>query len=204
MDAVTKLSHWFTSGSASRFIPPRLSQFFGPVNQRIDEAFASGRLNLESTIQAGSADGPEADDSSCNIRCGRSNASAKNDSVDRYGVVGAVCMHGVPLRELFCDMPTPEQYSYYLHMLNHLVQRCDNIGDVYIDFGCQFKKAWKRYYDAHPYLPQHARDLRILVNWLHGSGHSLSCEVVNSGRYTVDAGRAVGEQMEQLFSETKV
>ena len=46
--------------------------------------------------------------------------------------------------------------------------------------------------------------LRIMVNWMHGSSHELSCELQNSARYKESAARRVGENVEQLWAMLKV
>jgi hypothetical protein len=48
------------------------------------------------------------------------------------------------------------------------------------------------------------RELRIMVNWMHGSAHELSCELQNSARYKEGAARRVGENVEQLWALLKV
>lgn len=55
-----------------------------------------------------------------------------------------VCMHGIPLLGLFCNMPTPEQFLYYLLILKILVEQGCPVKDVYIDFACKVKVTWKR------------------------------------------------------------
>ncbi len=43
------------------------------------------------------------------------------------GVVGWVCTHGVPLQGLFTNMPTPEQFAFYLLGLERLVAVTDRL-----------------------------------------------------------------------------
>ena len=113
-------------------------------------------------------------------------------------------MHNVPVHGAFCDMRTPEQFSYYLFIIEHLIHLRPDLSDVYIDFGCRIRSTWSRYVAKHPELPSEASRLRIMVNWMHGSGHDMACQLVNSGRYTESAGRRIGEEIEQLWSTTKV
>lgn len=172
-------------------------------------AAGGGNAPLAATAPAGAAAGDDDDlahSATCasTLTCSRPEGVAANSSpCDVHGVVGTVCMHGVPLRGGFLDMETPECFSHYILLLTNLVLERADIGDVYIDFGCRFKKTWKRFVEQHPELPAQAADLRILVNWLHGAGHDLACEVSNSGRYTKDAGRRIGEEAEQMWSLTK-
>ena len=112
------------------------------------------------------------------------------------------------------DMHGPEQFVYYLILFKRLVQRCNGAGitvrDMYVDFNCRLKKTWDRFLrlkgDQH--LPQaalaDAKQLRLLVNWMHGSSHELSCQLQNNGRYTEGAGHRDGEGSERLWAQTKV
>eukprot|EP00983_Pelagomonas_calceolata_P120249 1160687-Pelagomonas_calceolata.AAC.2 len=52
-------------------------------------------------------------------------------------------------------------------------------------------------------VPNSAKDVRIMVNWLHASSHDLSCQILNSGRFMDGTGWVVGEQIEQLWSLLK-
>ena len=44
----------------------------------------------------------------------------------------------------------------------------------------------------------------IVVNWLHAAAHDFPCQLRNSGRFRAGAGWAVGEQIEHLWSLTRV
>ena len=81
------------------------------------------------------------------------------------------------------------------------------VQDFYIDFACRLGPTWKRYVDAQPAGSerlQAMKELRVMVNWMHGSAHELSCELQNSGRYKEGAARRVGENVEQLWALLKV
>ncbi|PNH11695.1 hypothetical protein TSOC_001461, partial [Tetrabaena socialis] len=204
-DAVTKLGHYSSCGLASSHHKPQISRYFGPVDARVESAHAAGRLNLRSALKETESDPWDSDPCACqsSLHCARPDASSASGPCDIHGVCGAVCMHTIPLHGLFCDMRTPEQFAYYLFMLDHLVQQRPDVQDVYIDFGCRIRSTWERYVAAHPQLPAEAK-LRIMVNWMHGSGHDVACQLTNCGRYMEGAGRGIGEQIEQLWSMTKV
>jgi hypothetical protein len=80
--------------------------------------------------------------------------------------VGMVCMHGIPLLGLFCNMPAPEQFVFYLLMLKILADQGCAVNDVYIDFACKVKVTWERW---------------VLISvvqcftWVQGSYHYLCC-----------------------------
>ena len=213
LDAVTKLSHYTNCGAASRNISPQLCTYFGSVDSLVGTASLAGTLNLKSTMQGfglqdaePGADENAADHGVCksSLHCARPEASSSSGPCDIHGVCGAVCVHTVPLRGMFCDMRTPEQFAYYLLLLRHLIERRPDLKDVYMDFGCRIRRTWENYVHANPDLPPEAKDLRIMVTWFHGSGHDVACQLVNSGRYSEDAGRRVGEEIEQLWGLAKV
>ncbi|GIL61146.1 hypothetical protein Vafri_15552 [Volvox africanus] len=209
MDAVTKLSHYTSCDQASSHLQPHITKFFGPVDKKVESLHAAGCLNLRHTLnghnglEASSKTAEEVLACRSSLHCVRSDASALGSIVDIHGVCGAVCMHTVPLRGLFCDLRTSEQFSYYLHMLEYLIRQRHDLQDVYIDFGCRIRSTWERFVAQHPDLPDEAASLRILVNWMHGAGHDLACQLQNSGRYTDEAGWRVGEEIEQLWSMGK-
>ncbi|KAG2482899.1 hypothetical protein HYH03_018181 [Edaphochlamys debaryana] len=207
MDACgNKLGHYTACGAASRDQLPRLSRYFGPVDARVRALHLQGRLDLKSALGEAEA-GAEAEADACvcqsSLHCSRPQASSSAGPLDVHGVCGAVCVHGFPVRGVFCDMQTPEQFAYYLLMLGHLVKQRPDLKHVYMDFGCRFKRTWERYVARRRDLPQSAAQLKIMVNWMHGAGHDLACQLTNSGRFTEGAGRQIGEEIEQLWSSTK-
>jgi hypothetical protein len=211
MDAVTKLGHYSNCGHAVKHLQPQIAQYFGAVDERVEALHQNGRLDLRNALQRTVGVEEPAEDAaedhcacSSSLHCARAEVSAPNSITDIHGVCGAVCMHTIPLRGVFCDMRTPEQFCYYLYMLEHIVRARPDIKDVYMDFGCRIRSTWARFIAGHPDLPTEAANVRILVNWMHGSGHDLACQLQNSGRYTDDAGWQVGEEIEQLWSIGKV
>ncbi|KAG2485200.1 hypothetical protein HYH03_016089 [Edaphochlamys debaryana] len=106
-----------------------------------------------------------------------------------------------PICAKTADMRTPEQFAYYLLMLQELIQLRPDLSDVYIDFGCRLMSTWERFVNNHPDLPPEAKQLRIMVKWMHASGQDSACQLQNSGRYKLGAGAHVGEQTEQLWSQ---
>ncbi len=49
-----------------------------------------------------------------------------------------------------------------------------------------------------------AKQLRILVNWMHGASHDMQCQLKRNGRYQEKSGRKHGEVVQQLWSMLKV
>jgi hypothetical protein len=78
-------------------------------------------------------------------------------------------------------------------------------------FAPNVQTTWERYYNLHKGTDELSPDtypqlatMRILVNWMHAACHVLSCQLVNSGRFTDNAARRVGEMTEQLWALLKV
>ena len=46
--------------------------------------------------------------------------------------------------------------------------------------------------------------LHVMVNWMHGASHEIQCQLEHCGRFMLGAACVVGEQIEQLWSQTKV
>lgn len=61
-----------------------------------------------------------------------------------YGVMGKVCMHDIPVNGSFTDMPSPEQWVYYLVGFEALLRARPDISDGYVDFACKLAITWQR------------------------------------------------------------
>lgn len=59
--------------------------------------------------------------------------------------MGAVCAHGIPVLGSFCDLYTPEQFVYYIKVLEATLLSAPCIKDVYMDFACKLKAGWDSY-----------------------------------------------------------
>jgi hypothetical protein len=177
------------------------------------------RLNLSSfEADAGQtpSDGTPSDDDvvdpgsnppcSTLLHFARTTTTSGSGPCDLNGIVGATCLHCIPLLGAFMDMHGPEQFIYFLILLAYLCRWAAthnvSIRDVYIDVGCRLVKTWQRYVAGQPDLA--AAGLRIMVNWMHGSSHDIGCQLQNCGRFQEGAGRKVGENSEQLWSMLKV
>ena len=217
IDAVTKCNHFRKCGRATKAILPLIFRHFDAAEAEIRELEADGRLNLHDYVDSAMTPDQWDDIRACtaDLHCARPEASSSSGPCDVHGVVGGVCPHGFPLLGLFIDMHGPEQFVYYLVFLKWLVKACAESGlsiqDVYVDFGCKLDKTWQRHLqkngDAHfASDPEKAiaLGLRLLVNWMHGSSHELSCQILKNGRYTTGAGHMDGEGVERLWAETKV
>ncbi|KAJ9513747.1 hypothetical protein QJQ45_015496, partial [Haematococcus lacustris] len=165
----------------------------------VQSRYKSGRLSLNHLI--GDTGGQPDDDCATNLSCSRPEVSDRSGPVSVHGLVGFCCCHGVPSLGLFCNMPTPEQFAFYLLALTAIMAYSCKV-DFYIDFGCRLKITWARYVDALGHPPSW-KDVRIMVNWMHGASHNQRCQVQNNGRHQPGSGWRYGEQCEQLWSMLK-
>eukprot|EP00967_Tisochrysis_lutea_P013292 scaffold14837_cov32-Tisochrysis_lutea.AAC.1 len=141
-DAVTKASSFANTATATKSLPSRINQHFAKVELSVQQLQAEKALSLDRFLSTDSQDmSEEEDDRECStaLTCSRPESKAPPGSCDIFGVVGMVCMHGIPLLGLFCNMPTPEQFLYYLLILKILLEQGCPVNDVYIDFACKVK-----------------------------------------------------------------
>ena len=122
-------------------------------------------------MQAGSTrvvDDDEEEEPSCSIadlHCSRKEANAHAGIKDIHGVVGAACDHGCPVYNSFMDIPSPEQFIYYLILLQILASFAI-LRDVYVDFGCRLNSTWKKFVfiPYHLWFPHHCQLDACLVS----------------------------------------
>jgi len=214
MDVVTKLNHFIKCGQATKDIPPLLSSYFAEAEAEIRQLEKDKKLTLQDYVDSEAVD-EEIRVCLAELHCARVEATASpSGPCDVHGVGGAVCNHGFAILGSFMDLWGPEQFVYYLVLLKWLIKGCVEagipLGDVYVDFGCRLVKTWKRYLakrgndSFQPAELEAARQVRILVNWMHGSSHEISCQLAHNGRYAENAGHQDGEGSERLWSHTKV
>ncbi|KAL6745971.1 hypothetical protein V8C86DRAFT_2959082 [Haematococcus lacustris] len=204
IDAVQKFCHFKSAGLASQAIQPRISTYVDIGLDGLDEVVqrrhAAGQLNLAYSMSGGD----QGVDHSClaQLSCSRPTAAkAAARGIDIYGVVGATCCHGVPARGLFCDMRTPEQFTYYLLLLERALLHVTSC-HIYVDFACRLKKTWKNYVGVHGLRPAWA-DVELWVPWMHAASHDQPCQMENNARFQEGAAWRVGEQAEQLWAGLK-
>ncbi|KAL6757317.1 hypothetical protein V8C86DRAFT_2626627, partial [Haematococcus lacustris] len=138
-DAVSKLSSYSGVGLATTAIQPHLSSHLDCNGLEVDvqRRFKSGELSLNHLLGT-TAGGPHDDDCATNLSCSRPEVSSRSGPVSVHGLVGFCCCHGVPALGLFCNMPTPEQFAFYLLALTAVMAFSCSV-DFYIDFGCRLK-----------------------------------------------------------------
>jgi hypothetical protein len=212
MDGNTKVGHYASCGAATRDLQPAIDMRFGAANDRAADLHARNQLTLQHLV----GDGGTATQTVCSaeVRCARPLVPHKPAGVDVCGVVGTVCHHVVPVRGGFVDLLTYESFSYYIVLLDDLLQKLPNVGHVFVDFACKLGISWGRHLVRlfapggtladKPGLQERFGQVRLLVNWLHAEGHTLECQLKHSGRHTDGTGRKHGEGTEQLWALAKV
>lgn len=148
---------------------------FPPPHCRLSStpAFLSGVSGQGLQAQATLAD-HEGDQCSTRLSCAQE-LSKKKALYSTNGIVGAVCVHGVPLLGSFCALRGTENYVYYLVsmfstrtkssntawtfrlsvfnmffsslqvILAWLAMYCGSVRNVYVDFGCRLSKSWEHF-----------------------------------------------------------
>jgi hypothetical protein len=215
-DAMTKCNCFAKCAAATANIPPNVAVNFAGPEAEVRDLEAEGKLNLRSFVDSDGVTDASYDNDikecTSNFHCARPDTAAtESKTLSVHGMLGAVCAHGTPCVGSFVDMHGSEQFIYYLIIISALLSTCPNLGFVYVDFACRLSVTWKRFLAKQgdkafqsPELLAAAHGLQLLVNWMHGSTHDLSCQLRNSGRYTKGAGRRHGEGSEQLWSFMKV
>ncbi|KAJ9508485.1 hypothetical protein QJQ45_012030 [Haematococcus lacustris] len=204
LDAVVKFNHFQGVGHASSAVQPRLASHVSPagLDGEVQRRHEANQLNLEFSM-AGDVQGLS---HTCKATLSCSNPTAVSTATakrcDITGVVGCTCCHGVPARGTFCNMRTPEQFTYYLLLLEGLLESGPADLHIYVDFACRLKKTWMRYVAARG-LPAAWADVKMWVPWMHAASHDQTCQLANNARYQMGAAFRVGEQAEQTWAMLK-
>ncbi|KAJ9507319.1 hypothetical protein QJQ45_006301 [Haematococcus lacustris] len=162
LDAVVKFNHFQGVGHASSAVQPRLASHVSPagLDGEVQRRHEANQLNLEFSM-AGDVQGLS---HTCKATLSCSNPTAVSTATakrcDITGVVGCTCCHGVPARGTFCNMRTPEQFTYYLLLLEGLLESGPADLHIYVDFACRLKKTWMRYVAARG-LPAAWADVKM-------------------------------------------
>ncbi|KAJ9510428.1 hypothetical protein QJQ45_015889, partial [Haematococcus lacustris] len=205
-DAMTKLNHHAGCGKASRDIQPRLNSHIDARQQEegfdweVERRFKEDQLNLQYSMAGAGADDVHTCASS--LSCSRPTASCAKRSCDITGLCGFVCCHGVPALGLFCNMRTPEQFTYYLLGLERLLLRAHNVVHIYVDIACRLKITWDRYVSVHGLDPSWS-SVKMMVPMMHAASHDTACQLANNARFLKGTAFRVGEQTEQAWSRLK-
>jgi len=208
MDAVLKCGRFANVGNAAKHLQPHGNEFFGEVEKQVKEVAERGSLGSLPAFMAAVAPSSshqgdvlvDGDGEQCSTRLSCARTQSRHGALyDRFGIIGTVCIHGIPLLNSFCDLRGPENFVYYMLMLLWITMYCSSMSTVYVDFGCRLSKSWERLLQRTFATSK----LTILVNWMHGASHDLACQIQNCGRFRGKTAWSVGEQIEQLWSLLK-
>jgi hypothetical protein len=185
-DAMTKACRYSNCGVAQRDIAPSCSRYFGISAGEVQEALtAAGQAGRSESSEATAGEGEPP--CTANLHCSRTVSAARGDT-DYCGVCGAACHHTFPGKGLFLAMPRPEVHLYYDLIFKNLLLARPDVQRIYLDLGCRYKSRFARMVQRlvdEGVLALAAKDVRILLPWMHGCDHELMCQLANSGLYQV-------------------
>ncbi|KAL6754022.1 hypothetical protein V8C86DRAFT_2713917 [Haematococcus lacustris] len=123
LDGVVKFNHFGSAGQASQAVQPRITTYVSPegLDGEVIRRHEANQLNLQYSMAGAGTDHPHS--CTANLSCSRPTAASGSTAkrCDITGVVGCVCCHGVPARGQFCNMRTPEQFTYYLLLIERVL-----------------------------------------------------------------------------------
>lgn len=195
-DAMTKACRFKNVGTAQAGVEPLLDSFIGDTNTKVRTLYEQGilvsaaqervRLEQEAEEEGGGLSTVD----SCNValRCARPSAAARGDILDQTGMVGICCSHMVPVLGCFVSMWTPEQFSYYEHILRHLLTYKPTIQMFNIDVGCRLDGRFHGIIEKgieEGAFSARARDNILSVPYMHGSQHGMECKLAYCAMYKV-------------------
>lgn len=210
MDAINSANHFTSAGSSQQGTKPTLRLFVGDLADTIRDLHASGDMVSEAQSRRAAADALEEDDAAVllprcttELACNRPTVKAGRAETDINGLVAACCPHVFPLLGMAIPMVTPENHTYYEHLLELLIQSRPDLQIVFLDLACRFRGRWRLLLDRLRELVAGVDDIRLMLPMMHAFDHDMACQLQNSALYQEGAARRVGEQTEELWSEIK-
>ena len=209
-DAVNGANRFSRSGHAQADLKPSTSTFLAAPAAAVLEGGAQGASGSSTQRQPAvpPPDEPEGVMPACTtaLSCNREKSHNTRAELDICGIVGIVCVHGVPALGCMLPMNAPENHSFYDLVFRELFRKKSNIGQVYLDLMCRYSKRLRALLEKLEFQenrPFEAAVIMLLVPWMHAFDHDLSCQLTFSGLYAEGAGRRIGEQTEHLWAATK-
>ena len=128
-DGSVKLTHYWFAGTASA-VPPALSSYLSQSDREVERMVQDGTFGLGSLLERargtslgeGRTDQGEPCAGKTTLVCSRPEAATSVAPLDRNGIIGGVCRHGVPLRGCFTDLRTPDPYHDAIQLLHQYQQ----------------------------------------------------------------------------------
>ena len=196
-DAVNKACRYVSAGKAQAGIAPTTRSFLGAADAEVAQDFATGALRSAAMDRAKAADAVLAEQEAASLsgfqacttalHCNRATASSRAE-LDMHGMVGATCAHGFPGRGLMLGMRTPEQHYYYDVLIKWLLRKRPDLAAIYLDLACRYKPRHQLLVESlieQGLVTPQARDVRLMLPWMHGFDHGTACQLQNSGLYQV-------------------
>lgn len=196
-DAVAKAIHFQNAGASQASIPGTTTTYLGELAAGVEQDFADGKLSskamaVKAAVQAAEdvATGTEGVLPACTtaLSCNREEAAARG-TTSRYGIVGGVCAHVIPLLGLFLAMFTPEQHYYYDVLFTRLILSAPFLSTIYLDLACRYKKRFgillADLLARGEISESRAAGIQLVLPWMHGYDHDEACQIANSGLYQV-------------------
>lgn len=199
-------------GSASGSIGPSLSTFIGTRHKDVMRALDASRKAPPSSSlsreQEKTAQIPLCGPGH-HYKCGAVDPAVKNVKASE-GLMGCVCKHGIPLLNSFASMDgCHECFIFYDVMFNGIVMARPDLKFANLDFGCKYEVHFQGpnfcilLPEGSQLTPEMRQHLRVVVPYMHSQSHVVVCRLVHGGLFADGSGWMVGEQTEQLWSQSK-
>jgi len=126
----------------------------------------------------------------CNtaLTCNRETSSSHGrGEVWITGVVAGACVHAVPGMGLAVPMFGPEEHYYYDEVFEAVLKVRPDLETIYLDLACRYYIRFTLLLERlqqEGHIPD-AEAVKLLLPWMHGFDHNLSCQLKFSGMYTV-------------------
>lgn len=213
-DAMNSSNRFAAAGRSQQGIAPGSSTFLGSLALKVLADYRDGTLvnkakeraeaAQRSTDEAGVASVVGACTTA--LSCNREATSHTRGEMAFFGMVCVVCAHVFPGLNLCIPMPTPEQHMFYDYVLGEAIRSRPDLVAIYLDLMCRYHKRFRALADdliRQDVVAPEAREIALLIPWMHAFDHDLACQLQFSALYRHGAGRRVGEQTEAWWSLLK-
>lgn len=199
MDAINGANRFALAGRSQQEVKPSTSTYIGKLANEVFADFKSGKLKSQAMERAAAAgvDGDSSENTllpTCTtaLVADRTKAVARGD-LDIYGVTAGCCTHAIPGLGLVVLNYVPECHFFYDKIsIAVAIARADT-KRWYLDLACRYAPSFNLNM-AELVEQGHlatCSGMRILVPWMHGFDHDVSCQYKHSGLYAVRSGACV-------------
>jgi len=190
---MVKACRYANSGSGQADILPSTTTYLGGVNDDVALDYEEGRLKSlaqqrkREEAKAAAESGRLLPPCTSNLSCSRETSNARGE-VDKAGLVGCTCHHGIAGYGLFVALLTPEDHQYYEYVLEWLLRWRPDLHTVFLDVACRFKNRWDALLNRmveQGVATERIQQVLLLLPWMHACDHDLECQLKFSGLYKV-------------------